>query len=1618
MAAESRLLDLTVSAEGVAAGVNQAKSFLASLVGDLGKASSAAIETNVKIRDAGAGVGRAFAGIAKELLPAADGLSRIARQVDAVTQAQERGAAGHRQAADMIGRLKDGLNVAQTGYVDLARAATQTEKAISSAYRSGKIGADEFKTSILATREAVYEQAAAVQRLADKERAQAQARIAQEREIKALAAERIAAEARAAAGQASVNRTLGVRHGPDLVGAARDDYAADVARLLAEQDQALSVASSKSQKLVNELLGVRYLAPLAAEVEADYAAFWGAIADKQDQAIVAAAGRSQKAVNELLGVRHFAPLAAEAEAEYAAFWSEVVGKQEQASVAAAGQSQKLVNELLGVRYLGSLGKQVERDYEATWERLLQEQEEATERAAQKAAEANAKLATSYKQVMASIDPAIAQQQKYDSALADLRAGAAAAGRSAEELAADEMRLAASMSPAALAAKKEADALEALKARADPASAALRRLAQDQAALDAAHAAGKLDPDEYTTYTAAIQRHRNIVEQSTASQKAMTNAVGLNKAQMQALAPQINDVVSGLIMGQPPMMIFTQQSGQIVQALQAGGAELPKFSLGMGVVAAGAVAVAAGLATAIYGAYRFTSDLREFERAVRLTGSATSITSHGLSEMAVQIAATQHISRAATREVATAYAATGKVGADVLGGLTAATKNWASATGQEVGDATKELAGLFVDPAKGADTLIDRYGLLDDSQRKLIRNYQAQGNLEQAQVVMLRAIEDRAEGAADRINKVAAAWERVKKWTSDKVDQVGERAVETISPSRDTEIRDLEASLAGSMWSGKRARKQARLDELRGEERDDAIKKWELGVRTEYNRLSAAAGDFARSVDPAIAASTNFANAEGLINRALDVGAVKKEEAARLLGLYRKQLLDSIDPAKAFADEMERQARVMEAAAGRARDFEIQRQQILQKPGRLSSDSLTPDETAKINAGLDRKYAAEAADRHRTAQEAIQDAKALGAATASLSQPALVAAQAQAVFFDVLRKTSDYKKAKQAEDDAYTKGMVEWSAQVDASVKTSVLAVDAARRLAEAQAQGGVIATAQAQAQNVHAEQVARGVDPVRALALANADYQKSLASLAGQQAAWNRDIGEQIEGAQRLARAEAVSGAAVAEANIQNKVRAQVLKEGVSAESARAQAIEAGTRALEAQNAVARVNASIRQGNQDLDLARAEFELLGRSNAERERTIAILKATLEVQNSGDWAQVPQETRDAWVAQAGAVAEYQARIADATETSRDFANVITQGFEDALVSGGKLGDLLKGLEADIKRIVVRGVITKPLETYLTGNLTKLLAGTPPGDSQVKPVTASDPGGYKALFDKLSGGAGALGSQSNPMWIRMSAGAPALDVSQFSGGAALPVAVQDGGAIVDAIRSEARAQGVPEEVALAIGRIESGLQQYRADGSVLRSSAGAMGVMQLMPGTAQWLGVDASDTRDNIRGGVKFLAQLGRQFGGDWSQVAGAYNAGPGRMTQYLQQGRALPAEAVTYIEKFGSSVQTANAAVVGLAAPVQSMAMAQTAQVRAQQAGATATQALSEGQQDAVSAALAAVRGMDAVRGTAEDVDARWSAVSDSSTTAVQKMADAQRRAADTMAGGAAVFASGAQQAGA
>ncbi len=106
------------------------------------------------------------------------------------------------------------------------------------------------------------------------------------------------------------------------------------------------------------------------------------------------------------------------------------------------------------------------------------------------------------------------------------------------------------------------------------------------------------------------------------------------------------------------------------------------------------------------------------------------------------------------------------------------------------------------------------------------------------------------------------------------------------------------------------------------------------------------------------------------------------------------------------------------------------------------------------------------------------------------------------------------------------------------------------------------------------------------------------------------------------------------------------------------------------------------------------------------------------------------------------------------------------------------------------------------------------------------------------------------------------------------------VSSGTNLDDIFTAASEKYNVPVNLLKAVAKAESNFDPNA------KSSCGAVGIMQLMPGTAKALGVtDSYDPEQNIMGGAKYLSQLLTQFNGNTKLAVAAYNAGPNNVLKY-------------------------------------------------------------------------------------------------------------------------------------
>lgn len=112
--------------------------------------------------------------------------------------------------------------------------------------------------------------------------------------------------------------------------------------------------------------------------------------------------------------------------------------------------------------------------------------------------------------------------------------------------------------------------------------------------------------------------------------------------------------------------------------------------------------------------------------------------------------------------------------------------------------------------------------------------------------------------------------------------------------------------------------------------------------------------------------------------------------------------------------------------------------------------------------------------------------------------------------------------------------------------------------------------------------------------------------------------------------------------------------------------------------------------------------------------------------------------------------------------------------------------------------------------------------------------------------------------------------------------------------DQIGTVAITEGVDPLLLASIVEVES-----RFDAEAV-SPRGALGLMQVMPATAEELGFDACDPSENLRAGASYLATLLERFEGDLRLALAAYNAGPGAVNRF--DGVPPYRETTRYVER--------------------------------------------------------------------------------------------------------------------
>ncbi|CAO3445719.1 hypothetical protein [Azospirillum argentinense] len=1072
-----------------------------------------------------------------------------------------------------------------------------------------------------------------------------------------------------------------------------------------------------------------------------------------------------------------------------------------------------------------------RDREATAAMVIAD-EEATARAAAQTAAENAKLAASYRAVMTAVDPASAAQQRFDQALSDLRAGAAAAGKSVEELAADEERLTAALSPAALAVQKEEAALRSLVGSLDRTFGAEERLTAQQRLLDRAMTDGiggiRLTREQHEALSATLREQHALATRAAASTKLAAHE-SIN------LGYQVQDFVVQVGSGQGFLIPMLQQAPQAVGAVGGVTRAMALLTSTTALVSMGVLAVAAGLALIGMRAAENISQTRELTLTMRAYGTEAQATAGHLRAVAKELYE-GGAGRSESFAVAKVLASTRGVSAAMGRELALLGSDMAVGLNQSLDETVKQLTGLATEGYPAIMKLQEATGFLNSEELASVRIMAEHGRQSDALAVALTALHRRFDGLRkEGMTPAGEAMHEIGKQFNRMVDAAANSKITiAVTVAISEQFKALADFIENPSLAG--------IGKVLG-----------ANPVLRYSPAGLVANAVFKPDDEA-ALKQKLEDARAKVAR--------YESEAWLGGPhggYRANYQGPLESARAEVASLERRIdAVMQKAAAASGAVTKPAGAV---PAHRAANDLSDDDAAfieKNKKAID--YVSGEAHAYDRLSRAMQG---------NAVQRQLAAAQLKAE--DEIR---DRNLEGQNALNLLTIRRREALLQLVVAVNDNTRAAAAEAAGADLVARAYGVSSAAVREATIHQRalaEVARGtIEPYDAIVdrLRRVDD----AQRKVQAAQFDATLRDQTADAARLAEAWAKGAGAVREVTLATEVLAEARKRGLdpTRDAAEIRGIGEGVLARDMAQRAQQFGQMAAEQRKAVEAANAEYALLGQSNASRAQQIAMLQAANDLRSKG--ADLTDAGTRAYVEQAGELARVNSILQDAAQNAANIAEPIGTAFEDVLVGATEAGEAIEALGEDLKRIFVRQTITKPFETLVSGELTKLLAGPVAVANDNTPRAANDNGLLDRVIGSVNGGLGS--TASNAMWVRMASGAAAMDINSMAtqalAGQPLPVAVKDAGDLEGVIQAASTKYGVDANLIKAVIQKESTWNPNAVNGS------GAAGLMQVMPANWRAYGItNPYDPAQNIEAGTKILREHLDRAGGDLERALSTY-----------------------------------------------------------------------------------------------------------------------------------------------
>jgi len=320
-------------------------------------------------------------------------------------------------------------------------------------------------------------------------------------------------------------------------------------------------------------------------------------------------------------------------------------------------------------------------------------------------------------------------------------------------------------------------LDDIRAKYVPLFAAQRTYQKELDAIAKAEKSGALTSQEVAAAQARVrgsyEHSIEAIKRTDAALQGNTRTMQLQRHEARVLSYQVTDTWQSLMLGMPPLQILMQQGPQVIDVFGGIGNTLRHMRqfltparVGLGLLAG----------TAVAGVSSWTAYLKstkEVETAHAGLGRGLATSSAQLEAAARAGASAAGISIKAARSMEVQFLRTGRIGAEHYDDLIGLSKDFAATLGLEPEAAGAQLAEMFSDPAKAADTLYQKYGLIDAATMRYAQTLVAQNRAGDAQAVLLDALPDKLANAERALTGFQRVRENVGNFLGDFGDRLGE-----------------------------------------------------------------------------------------------------------------------------------------------------------------------------------------------------------------------------------------------------------------------------------------------------------------------------------------------------------------------------------------------------------------------------------------------------------------------------------------------------------------------------------------------------------------------------------------------------------------------------------------------------------------------------------------------------------------------------------------------------------------------------------------------------------------------------------------------------------------------------